>query len=171
MLRRIGFDSQTILSRHTWATMHLDIGDVVMEDSIEELRKHLPIWMESYGRVLVTGLGLGCVVRGLLANPRVIKVTVLEIDRGIIRVVGREFENDRRVKIIETDALRFQPKRSDHWDFAWHDLWTDGDTHLQLLHAQLFAKFRKHSKIQGAWGFPRLHKRLIQRHGTLRMLG
>jgi hypothetical protein len=56
--------------------MHLEQDDgrvyeVVMEDSPRELRRHLPIWMHAHGRVLVTGLGLGCVVRGLLASPHV----------------------------------------------------------------------------------------------------
>jgi spermidine synthase len=172
-IRRLGFRSQTVLCRHTMATLHTEFGSVVMEDSQEELRQHLPIWISARGRVLVTGLGLGCVVRGLLANPRVTHITVLELDKNIIRICGREFMNNPRVTIIHTDALKYQPKKGERWDFAWHDLWNeDAPTeHLQLLHARLFAKFKKHCGPQGAWKFPKIYKRLMRRHGVFRLLG
>ena len=53
--------------------------------------RHLPIWLSARGRVLVTGLGLGCVVRGLLASTCVTHVDCIEIDRYICLVVGEEF--------------------------------------------------------------------------------
>jgi L-amino acid N-acyltransferase YncA len=38
----IGFESYTLLRRHSWATIHLENSpEVVMEDSRHELRKHL----------------------------------------------------------------------------------------------------------------------------------
>src|SRR5436309_2613334 len=59
--QRLGFPSYTILSRVSYRTLHLEgESDVVMEDSRVELCKHLPIWLHARGRVLVTGLGLGC---------------------------------------------------------------------------------------------------------------
>jgi hypothetical protein len=36
-----------------------------MNDFPQELKKHLDFVLRARGRVLVTGLGLGCVVRGL----------------------------------------------------------------------------------------------------------
>lgn len=125
-----------------------------MEDSQSELQKHLPIWLRARGRVLVTGLGLGCVVRGLLAKPDVDHITVIEIDRSILRIVGHEFESNTRVSLVHGDALAFHPN-GHHWDYAWHDLWTDGEEHLQCLHARLMAKFFHSCDVQGAWEFPR----------------
>src|SRR4051812_44820827 len=61
-----GYDSYTLLERATLATMHRDFGECVMEDSARELRRHLPVLLVARGRVLVSGLGLGCVLRGLL---------------------------------------------------------------------------------------------------------
>lgn len=135
------------------------VQDVVMEDSILELRKHLPIWMAAYGDVLVTGLGLGCVVRGLLALPDVSHIDVVELDEDILRVVGAEFADNPRVTLHHGDATTcvFPPEK--RWDFAWHDLWVDGDMpHLQVLHAMLFKKYRKQVRHQGAWAFPRFLK-------------
>jgi hypothetical protein len=157
-LLKIGFRSQTQLWRHTWATIHLPHGELVMEDSARELRKHLPIWLNAKGRVLVTGLGLGCVVRGLLASPKVEHITVVEIDANILRIVGHEFRFNKCVTLIHGDALKVQlPGR---FDYAWHDLHSsDGERHLQLLHAELLDKFYDQVTIQGAWELPRWFKR------------
>lgn len=151
------FDSVTFLSRFTEGTMHTDFGETVMEDSRRELRRHLPIWLRARGRVLITGLGLGCVVRGLLASPHVDHITVVEIDGGILRVIGPEFESNPRVTLIHDDALTI--KLDDRFDYAWHDLFTDGPVNLQVLHAKLFKRFHRQCAIQGAWQFPRYFKR------------
>lgn len=153
---KVGFRSYTLLTRATMATLHLEDGEVVMEDSRRELRKHLPIWLRAKGNVLVTGLGLGCVVRGLLASPHVAQITVVEIDPDILRVVGREFLGDPRVRMIHGDAFKVQLR--DSFDFAWHDLWTEGERNLQCLHADLLMRFHPQAKRQGAWELPRWFK-------------
>lgn len=152
--RSVGFDSMTVLQRCSWARLHLSqtSWQIVMEDSRRELRTHLPIFQRAAGRVLVTGLGLGCVVRGLLAKPEVAHIDVVEIDADILRVVGAEFEHDPRVSLYFGDALEIPLRGA--WDFAWHDLWTDGDEHLQILHARLFERFGGQCGWQGAWHFP-----------------
>lgn len=147
----VGFDTITILRAATMATIHRG-GTVVMEDSLRELGRHLPIAMAARGRVLITGLGLGCVVRGLLAKPEVEHVDVVELDADIIRVIGSTFAGNPRVTIHHGDALALEiPGR---WDFAWHDLWVDGDG-LQVLHARLMMRFMDRVGRQGAWAFPR----------------
>jgi hypothetical protein len=165
-LQRIGFDNYTLLCRVSWRTLHLkDESEVVMEDSKEELRKHLPIWLNARGRVLVTGLGLGCVVRGLLAKPEVEHITVVEIDKSILRIVGHEFRFNRRVTLVHCDAFNFQP--SGQFDYGWHDLWTDGEEHLQLQHVRLLKKFHDTCERQGAWQLPRFIRKKIKRYYPL----
>jgi hypothetical protein len=140
-------------------------GDVVMEDSWTELRKHLPIWLAASGRVLVTGLGLGCVVRGLLAKPDVTHIDVIEIDRHILRVIGDQFASEPRVTFHHADALRFPVPHRYTWDFGWHDIWDE--EHLHVLHAKLLKRFHRACGRQGAWQFPRCFKRT----SPLRLLG
>lgn len=157
---KVGWSDYTLLRRLSYRSLHRDgPGEVVMEDSQVELRKHLPIWLSARGRVLVTGLGLGCVVRGLLASPFVEHIDVIEIDRGILSVIGAEFASEQRVALHHGDALTL--KIPGEWDYAWHDLWTDGDEHLQRLHVKLFARFRKQCRHQGAWDFPREIARIL----------
>lgn len=116
----VGADHQTALCRMTEATLHQESGEVVMEDSLQELRRHMPVWLAARGRVLVTGLGLGCVVRGLLASPHVSHIDVIEIDRDILRIVGAEFSGNPRVRLIHDDALTCELPEG-RWDIAWHD--------------------------------------------------
>ena len=158
----------TALYQHTEGTIHHKHGEVVMEDSIYELRQHLPIWLKARGRVLVTGLGLGCVVRGLIANPCVERIDVIEIDRGIIRVIGPEFAGSDRVNVIEGDALTHPIGQRDRWDFAWHDIVSTGED-LQLLHADLIRRFMPAvAGPQGAWKLPRFVARLAPQVAGLR---
>ena len=143
-----------------------------MDDSYPELRQHLPIWLNACGKVLITGLGLGCTLRGLLANNNVEQVDVIEIDRCLLDRIGPEFVSNPRVTLIHGDALKF-PINGSTWDFAWHDLWTDesnDEPHVQILHSQLFMHFYEAVGCQGAWKFPRIirqHMKQMGRGGCL----
>lgn len=160
LARYVGWSSQTVLSRHTEATLHLYRGEIVMEDSRVELSRHLPIWLAAHGRVLITGLGLGCVVRGLLSKPSVEHIDVVEIDRRVLRVVGPEFAHNPRVTLHEDDALLKEWPTETKWDYAWHDIWCEGKG-LAHLHVELLGKFNKRIKHQGAWMLPRIAGRII----------
>lgn len=155
-------------------TMHLEddrteidgtvaVNEVVMEDSEGELRKHLPIWLHARGIVLVTGLGLGCVVRGLLANPRVKHVDVVEIDADIVRIIGAEFSANPKVTIYLADAMTWEPPAGRKYDYAWHDLWTPQNDGLQVLHMKLFRRIDAFCPVQGAWAFPRMFARQMRK--------
>jgi hypothetical protein len=153
------FDDYTILRRWSTRSLHLPAGEVVMLDTMQELVSHMPIWLAARGRVLITGLGLGCVVRGLLANPEIEHVDVVEIDEAIIRVIGPEFAGNERLTLHHGDATTIElPGR--HWDFAWHDLWVD-DGCLQLVHAHLLKRFHGRTGRQGAWKMPRWFRRRL----------
>lgn len=168
----VGWPDYTILRRQSAATIHLELGEVVMEDSRRELRKHLPIWMAAKGRVLKTGLGLGCVVRGLLINPAVEHIDVVEIDPDICRVIGPEFLDNPRVTIHLADALTWD-FGSRRWDYAWHDLHAFDDDSLQLMHGRLLVRYMNavadgRPRRQGAWAFPRGVGRLAKLIGAPR---
>ena len=171
----VGWDDYyTLLFNMTEATMHQPPGECVMEDSMQELSRHLPIWLAAHGRVLVTGLGLGCVVRGLLASPHVSHIDIVEIDAGIIRVIGSEFASEPRCTIHHADAMTWTPPRGAKWDYAWHDLWTENGK-LQFMHAELLRIFaRVHKAVplerQGAWMFPRSGGRMLGSRRASRLL-
>jgi hypothetical protein len=131
-----------------------------MSDDPTELRKHLAIVRVASGRVLVSGLGLGCVVRGLLANQAVKQVDVVEIDADVLRMVGPTFAGEPRVTIHHGDALTYDWPAGTRWNFAWHDVWSEHEP-LAILHAHLLRRYRPLVARQGAWQFPRWGKRLL----------
>ena len=160
-----GTSVQTILHQATEATLHREVGHIVMEDSRVELARHFPFWKAARGRVLVCGLGLGCIARALLAKPEVTHVDVIEIDSWIVQVIGAEFTGNPRIRVILGDALTFEPDQ--RYDYAWHDICTDDDVGLQGLHAQLLRRFHDWADHQGAWAFPRE----IARQLPIRLIG
>ena len=161
-----GCSTMTVLTYMSMATAHL-YGDTVMEDSLRELSRHLPILIAAKGRILITGLGLGCVVRGLLCKPEVEHVDVVEIDKSILRVIGIEFEDNPRVTLHHYDAFEFPILSKDRWDYAWHDLYHESSFELTKMHTSLMHRFCKNVGKQGAW----MYDRRIARLWPIQLLG
>jgi len=154
----------TNLWRWTTATLHHGRGELVMHDFPKELRKHLQFMLSAHGRVLITGLGLGCVARGCLANPAVKHVVVVEKSPDVMRLVARYMPR-KGLTIVFADALRWCAHNTRRFDCAWHDLWSDeseGEPHLQLLHAELIRKMMGKASFQGAWELPRWFRRTVE---------
>jgi hypothetical protein len=138
-------------------------GELVMDDTPGELNKHLDFMLRAHGDVLISGLGLGCVTRGCLANPNVRSVTVIEREPDVLYLVAPHMTNPR-LTIVVSDALRYIEATDHRYDCAWHDLWSNPDNdeqHLQRTHLHLLMAMRERVKFQGAWEFPRLFKRLL----------
>jgi hypothetical protein len=138
-------------------------GELVMHDTPDELRKHLQFMLVAYGNVVITGLGLGCVVRGTLANPWVQSVTVLERDRQVLKLVVPYMPKDSRLKIVRAEAYHWlKSNKQLSFDCAWHDLWSDPDKkerHLAVIHSKLIHLMANRTLLQGAWSFPREYRR------------
>lgn len=152
------YTSLTMLLRTTEATLHQDMGECVMEDSPKELRRHMPIMLHGHGRILISGLGLGCVVRGLLVKPDVEHIDVIEIDPAIARLVWPEFQDDPRVTLHMGDAETWPIPEGARWDYAWHDVWSEYES-LAIVHARIIARFDDRCDRQGAWQMPRIAMR------------
>lgn len=161
--------SYTKLFRVTDSTMHT-CGECVMHDTPEELRTHLEFMLKAKGDVLITGLGLGCVVRGCLANPNVRSVVCIEKSKDVLKLV-EPYMPTERLKIVRADALLWCAETDLRFDCAWHDIWTDtdrGEPHLAVAHTQLICHTAGKVAFQGAWNYPRHYRRLMrQDQGTL----
>lgn len=163
----------TFLERWTNATMDSAepcLGECVMHDTPDEIGTHLEFMLGARGRVLITGLGLGCVTRGCLANPAVKSVTVIERDRDVLKLVAPYMPQDKRLNIVRDDALRWARRSRSVFDCAWHDLWSDPDKrepHLQVTHQKLFCALIGRVRVQGAWQFPRMFRRAMACHGVI----
>lgn len=143
-----------------------ELGELVMQDTPDELQTHLEFMMRAWGKVLVTGMGLGCVVRGTLANPAVTSVTLIERDSHVMQLVSRFIRQpggpEKPLHMILCDASDWVKGTNEKFDCAWHDLWSDPDKeeqHLQVTHTHLIASLASRVKMQGAWKLPRWFKR------------
>jgi hypothetical protein len=157
----------TSLHCMTESTMHL-IGELIMHDVPHELKTHLNFMLRARGRVLINGLGLGCVVRGVLKNPEVTHVTVIERSRDVLKLVQPYMPKTGRLIIIKADALRYAEETKEKFDCAWNDLWNDEDKEeraLALIHADLMVKLRRKVQFQGAWAMPRYFRNAMNRTG------
>lgn len=139
-------------------------GELVMTDSPDELNTHLNFMLRARGRALICGLGLGCVIRGCLANPAVRHVVCIERDPAVIKLVKPHLPDDR-LTILQADAMSWVRNNIERqrFDCAWHDLWSDPDANepnLAVNHSELFVRCHGHVGWQGAWAFPRKQKRL-----------
>lgn len=142
-------------------------GELVMTDSPDELNTHLNFMLKAHGRVLITGLGLGCVIRGCLANPRVTHVVCIERDVSVLKLV-KPWMPTERLTILQADAVRWVRNniKRQYFDCVWHDLWSDPDENepvLALTHSDLFCLCARNVGFQGAWAFPKVQKRIWAR--------
>lgn len=164
-LKSVPPGNYTKLFRWTDSTIHLTEGECVMHDTPEELQTHLDFMMRARGRVLITGLGLGCVTRGCLANPAVRSVTVIELSTDVLRLVYPFMPKDPKLTVVRDDARDWVRRHGTGFDVAWHDLWTDtdaGEEHLQLVHMDLLCSLAGKVQMQGAWAFPRDYRRRMK---------
>lgn len=105
-------------------TVLLVDGAFSMSDAPFVLRNYVPFLERAAGDVLLTGLGLGCLPRGLLARPSVRSVTVVELHAEVIALVGPHHA-DPRLEIVHADALTWTPPAGRRWDAAMLDVADD----------------------------------------------
>lgn len=114
------------LGMHT-KLVHADRG-VVMSDTAPEIDDVLKRADKLHGNLLVTGLGLGLIVRILFEQrvpTNVDKITVVEKDPHVIRLVSPAYAHLRkRLRIVQADAHEWVPDQK--FDTAWHDIWDVG---------------------------------------------
>ena len=128
---------------------------LVMSDTPDEIRDHVGPFYRAKGRVLINGLGLGCLLKGILMNDEVTHVDVVEIDEDIVELmrVSAPWISDPRVTIHIADALTMKWPPNTQWDVVWHDIWDDLNTDdLSTSRAKLHRMYGRRAGWQGAWG-------------------
>ena len=136
----------------------------IMSDTPSEIFEHGHAFRNAHGRVLITGLGLGCLVAALLSTEEVEHITVVEIDKDVIELTGHYYAGDPRVTIVNDDAIRFAANyEGPDFDYAWHDIWShisprnlDDDSLAEhgISYETMFMMYEAFVNIQGAWAYP-----------------
>jgi len=125
-------------------------GRLVMSDTTAEVRDHLSAIWKAHGRCLINGLGLGVVVKAMLAKPEVEHIDVVENNADVIALVGPNY-SDPRVTIHHADAYDIQWEAGLRWNVAWHDIWYDiCEDNLPEM-ARLHRKYGRRCDWQDSW--------------------
>ena len=117
---------------------------LTMESSIEK----------SHGKVITLGLGLGYYPFMCSLKDNVESITIIEYDKNIISLFKKYllplFPNKEKINIIHADAFEYLKNNNinDLFDFAFIDIWHNGDDGLPLyIHFKKFEE-HKHCKIE-----------------------
>jgi hypothetical protein len=125
-----------------------------MSDTQAELFDHLEAARRmcdpSCHRVLIHGLGLGCVVNVALSLDNVEHIDVVEKDWRVIRLVAPQLDHPKLV-VHEGDAYVYKWAEGEHWDVVWHDIWPDISTRNLVGMHRLYQRFQHRSGWQGFW--------------------
>lgn len=124
---------------------------IIMSDTPAEMNDHANAVMRARGDCLINGLGLGMVLGAILKKPEVVRVTVVEIDRDVIALVGPSYAKDSRVGIVRADAYTWRPPSNIRFDWVWHDIWDSVCADNLDGIAKLKRKYAKRAEWQGAW--------------------
>jgi len=125
--------------------------DPMMSDTPAEIRDHMEFIHRATGRCLLNGLGLGVVLKAILAKPGVTQVDVVEIEQDVINLVWPTYKDGNRVALYHTDAFTIQWPKDTRWDCAWHDIWPALCTDNLPEVAKLKHKYARKVKYQKAW--------------------
>lgn len=135
---------------------HEKEGILWMSDTPAELVDHLPaarrIADPSCKRVLINGLGLGCIAQLALSFDHVEHVDVVEQDLRVIKIVGRAMkaEYGDRFQVIHGDAYKMGWLLGP-WDVVWHDIWPHIDEDNLIGMHILHEMYRTRCPWQGSW--------------------
>lgn len=109
---------------------------LVMSNTPMEARENRAAIVFSKGTVLVGGLGLGMVIIGMLNNPNVKHITVVEKEQSLIDVVVPIISvyNDFKEKVTIVCSDIFKYKTSEKFDYIYMDIWpaVDGDNYSEM---------------------------------------
>ncbi len=123
---------------------------VVMSNTPDEINDFSHFTRIAKGSVLINGLGIGCVIKVLLDNPEITKITVIEKSEDVIKLVAPYFK-DERLTVIHADAFEYTPAKGEHFNFVWHDIWdyicSDNLKEMSKLHR----KYGRRTDWQDSW--------------------
>lgn len=138
----------------TYKRLVHDRRGTVMSNTTMEVLTNRPIIRAARGDVLVNGLGLGMVLAAILQKPEVRHVTVVELDKDVIALVGPHFaeaQSKGRLTIVHHDCFTYQPPKGARFDAVWHDIWDEISSDNLSAMTRLKRKYGRRCDWQGCW--------------------
>lgn len=109
------------LRNQRYARLLVD-GSTIMSDTPMEHRTNQWFVLNSYGDVLIGGLGIGMIVLAIQNKDNVNSITVLEKSQDVIDCVLPQLPLNDKVKIIQADVFTYKPETK--YDCIYMDIWS-----------------------------------------------
>jgi hypothetical protein len=138
------------------------IWQTVMSDTPDEFNDHAEPILNAHGRVLIHGLGLGCLLNCIRQRPNVTHIDVVEVDEDVLNLISPFYARDDRVKFHLGSCVDIKWPKGTRWNYVWHDIWTtisdknltnDEEAEHGISYARLHRKFANRCDQQGSWAF------------------
>jgi hypothetical protein len=129
-------------------------GDtLVMSDTPAEQRDHYEFFYQAKGNVLIAGLGLGMILDAVAKKPEVKHITVVELSKDLIDLVGPTYTEryGKKVLFIDADFMTIEPPKGMRYDAVWVDIWDTIDADNLPAMAKLQRRWRRFSDWVGFW--------------------
>lgn len=140
------------LEKRTYTRLFVN-NALMMTDADFERRSNTGVVIHAEGDALIAGLGIGLILKPILANPKVSSVTVIEKSADVIALVGPRFACGR-LKIIHADIFGWKPERGRKFDCIYFDIWpnvcTDNLEQMATLHRR-FCRSLKGKRWMNSW--------------------
>lgn len=130
-------------------------GQVWMSDTPMELHTNDEFMRYANGNVLIFGLGMGAILAPLKDDPNISHITVVELNKEIIDLIGPYFTSDR-ITIVEGDAYTYDCGK-EKYDTIYFDIWQDrcSDNYedMKVLHKRYRKNLNKENsnKWMSSW--------------------
>jgi hypothetical protein len=125
-------------------------GGLVMSDTPAEMRDICDPVISAKGSCLISGLGMGLVLKNILLKEDVTDVTVVEISQELIDMVSPYYA-DPRVTFVCADAFDYEPPKGKRYQMVWHDIWDDISADNLPEMERLHRKYGQRADWQGSW--------------------
>jgi len=119
-----------------------------------EVESHLPHLAAAKGHVVIAGLGMGFALYNIQANPNVTKITLIEKNPDIPKLLDmstnwKDWPGGEKTTIVLHDALTY--KSTEKVDFLYADIWPHLGDWNALYNTQIMQK-NIQAKQVGYWG-------------------
>ena len=125
-------------------------GRTIMSDTPDEVQDHMPFINRAHGRVLINGLGLGMVLKAVLAKPEVTKVDVVELSPDVINLVLPHY-SDSRLTVYMDSAFDIRWPEGTKFQAVWHDIWPTLSLDWNPEMNRLEKKYKNMADWLGSW--------------------
>lgn len=126
----------------TYARLRIN-GEVAMSDTPMEYRTNSKFISESFGDVLIGGLGIGMVLMEIQNKDCIHSITVIEKSKDVIDIIASQLPLNKKVKIVNADVFDFKPELK--YDVIYMDIWNYINRDVYRLEMKpLIAKYRRY---------------------------